>query len=246
MVAKVPHEQSPSYYDGISGNFCLAGDCKSPEDLRREVEQLRRDELKQREELDSLRGQAQDIIERIEQAERSAREKRKDADFAQKAASDAESRSGKIAALPQAEPKPETTADDPVKLTRDIQAQLQRLKCYRGDIDGVWGDKVEASLKRFADATNSNIPQDEPTRTALTVLSARSDPACSAGDEKDQPAKRVTRPTHRPNPLRYSLSVWGPGSVREGMTVSRNTPHGRLTCVGGNNKTGRPRVCRWN
>lgn len=175
LVGKVPHDQSPAYYDGISGDFCLTGECKSLEELKREAEQRRRDEMQRLEELERLRATAQAAIKGIEAAERAAQEARKSADLAQSAAREAEAKAGKVAALPEAaapQEPPSTALLDRAVLTKQIQQQLQRLGCLTGTPDGVWGVKVKMALKSFADITKFSLAQDEPTQTALTSLRA--------------------------------------------------------------------------
>jgi hypothetical protein len=247
LVEKVPHEQSPAYYDGISGDFCLTGDCKSLEELRREAERGRKEEMQRLEHLDRLRTEAQGAIARIEEAERAAKEARSKAEFAQRAAREAELRSAgtQVAALPKEDAKPDSKpslAQGPELITQ-IQTQLQRLGCFRGTPDGVWGEKVKDALKRFSEATKFNIPRDNPTDTALTVLSGRTDAVCTIYAPGTAVPKKAPS---RPNAVSYSMSVWGSGTVPTGSTVSTTTPYGRLTCVGGSIQTGAPRVCRWH
>jgi uncharacterized caspase-like protein len=59
-------------------------------------------------------------------------------------------------------------------------------------------------------------------------------------------AERETPAKTRPNANAYSSRVWPRGSVRDGERVSTMTDYGRLICVGGNTKTGKPRECHWN
>lgn len=94
---------------------------------------------------------------------------------------------------------------------------------------------------------------EEATKAAEAAIAAKrdaaraSDPArISALPRIEKPSPQVKKPVARPDALTYSKSVWISGSVRDGMEVSTTTPYGRLTCVGGNNITRKPRECRWN
>jgi hypothetical protein len=261
LVAKVPHDQSPAYYDGISGDFCLTGDCKSSEQLRQELENLRQEEARQREQLQRLQDEARSAVRRTEDAERRAADLSKQREFVQRAAQDVNEKGGQaIAALTL--PPNEPVADDKaakVQLTRQIQTRLQQQRCYSGPIDGVWGVAVKASLARFSARAKLEIGLDSPTQSALTVLASRGDPVCAPErTEAPEKPKRVTsapiaapareRPARqaKPDALSYSMNIWGRGVVPDGATVSTTTPLGRLTCIGGNINRGKPRSCRWN
>jgi Putative peptidoglycan binding domain len=253
LVASVPHDQSPAYYDGISGEFCLTGGCKSADDLKREAEERRQEELKRLEELNRLRTVAEKAIKEIEEAERAAREARNRAELAEKAAQDAEALvGGRSGASPTDNVKELPVKQEPIdpsaeraKLSKQIQEQLQRLGCYSGPIDGVWGDKVKNALTSFNESTKFNVPRDGPTQTALTVLSGRTEAACGIEATPEQHARPPAKPA-RPNPLAYSNRIWAAGSVQDGATVSTTTPYGHLTCTGGNFSTGKLRVCQWD
>ena len=93
---------------------------------------------------------------------------------------------------------------------------------------------------------------EEATKAAEKAISVKRDAVKSSDPSKiselpkiEKPAPEVKKPS-QPNALVYSRSIWNPGSVRDGETVSTTTPYGRLTCVGGNNNTGKSRECRWN
>lgn len=261
LVAAVPHEQSPAYYDGLSGDFCLGGECRTHEDLRRELEQRRQEEARQTEELRKLRAETASALERIEAAERAAREARKEADIAQAAIRDAETR-GRVELAsrtatpsekdlaPKAEPEVKAAREERMAVTRDIQGALTRLGCYDDQIDGVWGEKTRSSLQRFSQITKLTIPTDAPTATAAAALESRQEQVCipstaravTPSDSKPAAPKKPARP----NPLKYSGSVWPSGTIPTGSTRSTSTPYGTLVCQGGSLSGGVKRECWWN
>ena len=51
--------------------------------------------------------------------------------------------------------------------TSDLQRELQRVGCYGGAVDGIWGDQSRLALERFARAMSIDLRTDEPTRLAL-------------------------------------------------------------------------------
>ena len=84
--------------------------------------------------------------------------------------------------------------------------------------------------------------EPKPKKTTATTTNRKKQP---------KKAKRSTGP--RPNPTRYSAQVWRPGPLPAGRRATRSTKYGRLTCVGGSNRTasgarrrGARRVCFWN
>ena len=261
LVAAVPHEQSPAYYDGLSGDFCLGGECRTHEDLRKELEQRRQEETRQTEELRKLRVETASALARIEAAERAAREARKEADVAQGAIRDAETR-GKVELAsrtaiptekdlePKVEPEVKAARDERIAVTRDIQSALTRVGCYDGQIDGVWGEKTRSSLQKFSQITKLTIPTDTPTTTAAVSLGNRHEPVCGPITVRTIAPPNlkaaVPKTPSRPNPLTYSRSVWPSGTIPTGSTRSTSTPHGTLVCRGGTMGGGTSRECSWN
>ncbi|MEZ5773814.1 MAG: caspase domain-containing protein [Hyphomicrobiaceae bacterium] len=59
---------------------------------------------------------------------------------------------------------------DSETLTRDLQTELQRVGCYAGSIDGIWGSGSVAGLEEFNGETDSDVVTDEPTVEALGIL----------------------------------------------------------------------------
>jgi len=63
-------------------------------------------------------------------------------------------------------------------LARQLQAELQRVGCNPGVIDGTWGEQAKAALGRFARHAKLTIPTSEPTLAALEALKAQDGRAC--------------------------------------------------------------------
>ncbi len=76
------------------------------------------------------------------------------------------------------------------ELTRALQAELKRVGCDPGAVDGAWGGKARAALEQFAGRAKANIPTDRPSQQALDAVKARQDRVCSP----DQRAKRPRAP----------------------------------------------------
>lgn len=67
-----------------------------------------------------------------------------------------------------------------VALARDIQRELQRVGCYLGEIDGVWGRGSQRAIHVFMDRVNAALPTREPDVFMLSLLRGQSQPVCGA------------------------------------------------------------------
>jgi hypothetical protein len=63
-------------------------------------------------------------------------------------------------------------------LTRDIQQELQRVGCYTGEIDGVWGTGSRRAILLFMDRVNALLPTQEPDVFMLSLVRAESGEVC--------------------------------------------------------------------
>lgn len=77
-------------------------------------------------------------------------------------------------ALAPAAPTPPALPD----LARLLQVELKRVGCDPGAIDGVWGDKGEAALARFARHAKLSLATDEATGAALEAVKSRRSRIC--------------------------------------------------------------------
>jgi hypothetical protein len=73
-----------------------------------------------------------------------------------------------------AEPPPEGAA-----LTREIQLQLKRVGCYRGDVTGVWTPAVRQAMRDFTERANASLPVEEPDPVLLAMLQSHTPGTCS-------------------------------------------------------------------
>lgn len=69
-------------------------------------------------------------------------------------------------------------APDDRKLVARIQAELDRLLCRPGPVDGVWGEKTAGALARFHRANGTRHRTDGPTRHDLRLMEATPAPIC--------------------------------------------------------------------
>lgn len=79
------------------------------------------------------------------------------------------------------------------EIARALQAELKRIGCYAGDIDGEWGPGSKRSLRAFIEQANSGLPSDEPELIHLTLARGYSGIACRAGSGQPNGAMTATR-----------------------------------------------------
>jgi hypothetical protein len=97
----------------------------------------------------------------------------------------------RIAEAPPRLPVGETaaTASPPLDhpaLTREIQRQLKRIGCYRGDVSGVWSPAVRQAVKAVADRVNASLPSDQPDPVLLAMVQSQEPGACGTSCPKGQ------------------------------------------------------------
>jgi hypothetical protein len=78
------------------------------------------------------------------------------------------------AAAASQSPEPEHMA-----LARQLQAELARVGCDPGEVDGHWGAKARNALRAFAKSTQTTIDVEEPSRTALKAVADQTARVCS-------------------------------------------------------------------
>lgn len=77
----------------------------------------------------------------------------------------------------------EATARTRAALARDIQSELQRLGCYSGKIDGVWGGASRRAILSFMDRVNATLPTQEPDVFMLSLVRGQSSAVCGVAPE---------------------------------------------------------------
>jgi hypothetical protein len=60
--------------------------------------------------------------------------------------------------------------DNTQELVTALQRELQRIGCYRGGIDGVWGPASRSALANFNRHAKSTLPTDAPGEASLSAL----------------------------------------------------------------------------
>lgn len=79
-----------------------------------------------------------------------------------------------------------TGAQQKALLARDVQRQLQRVGCYGGEIDGIWGPGSQRAVTAFMQRVNAVLPVDEPDVFMLSLLSAAPQTVCGTGCPRGQ------------------------------------------------------------
>lgn len=67
-------------------------------------------------------------------------------------------------------------------LAREIQRELNRVGCYRGDIDGQWGPQSRQAMGAFTVGMKLRIPFDAPDEMLLRVVKGQMQRVCGGPD----------------------------------------------------------------
>lgn len=67
-----------------------------------------------------------------------------------------------------------------VHLARDVQRELQRVGCYHGEIDGIWGPGSQRAVMAFMEHVNAVLPVEEPDVFMLSLLTSEKGDICGA------------------------------------------------------------------
>jgi hypothetical protein len=71
---------------------------------------------------------------------------------------------------------PETRA----QLASDLQRELQRVGCYRGEITGTWNLATRRAMAAFMDRANATLPMNDPDYVLLALLQGHQEIVCTA------------------------------------------------------------------
>ena len=82
------------------------------------------------------------------------------------------------------------------ELAQDMLAELKRIGCYFGRIDGNWGARSQLALERFNRHASLELPLDEPQQASLDALRGWKGPHCPI--EKAVPPRFKQRPVVAP------------------------------------------------
>jgi hypothetical protein len=69
---------------------------------------------------------------------------------------------------------------DPPALIREIQRELRRIGCYRGQVNGVWTPSVRLAMKALNDRVNASLPVDQPDPVLLAMAQSQEAETCTA------------------------------------------------------------------
>lgn len=127
-----------------------------------------------------------------------------------------------------------------VALARDIQRELQRMGCYLGEIDGVWGGGSQRAVLVFMDRVNASLPTREPDVFMLSLLKAQTAAICGASCPSGQsltalgrcvPSTLVAQADKAVPSSSPQRDMWEP-VVAEAHTGRAEAPFGRMS-IGG-------------
>jgi hypothetical protein len=69
---------------------------------------------------------------------------------------------------------------DPPALIREIQRELRRVGCYRGQVNGVWTPSARQAMKALNDRVNASLPVDQPDPVLLAMARSQEAETCAA------------------------------------------------------------------
>ncbi len=270
LVATVHHEQSPAYYDGLSGDFCLSGECRSVDELNEELKKRELEGIAQSEELQRLKLEAEK--KQIEQDQASI-EERKLRDEAKSLEEKVKVLESTLAAERAAAPKAEAKrTEDDAKLAKErMRAEdtdRTRERSPAGEHNNDAAEKaaaLEAEKRSEDDAKLAKekmqteeakhneelrLAQEqariakEAAEAAMKRREAAQEAAVEARRKTDRAATEAgKRKERRPSNLsEYSLNIWPRNSFDyRGQTRTSKTPFGLLSCTSQGRNT--PRAC---
>lgn len=135
-------------------------------------------------------------------------------------------------------PHPEVTSR--IALSRDIQRELQRVGCYLGAIDGVWGGGSQRAMLAFMDRVNASLPTREPDVFMLSLLRSQTSAVCGTSCPRGQsptasgrcvPSTLVAQAERQTGPAAVQRDAWEP-MVAEAAAERGPAPYGRMS-IGG-------------
>jgi hypothetical protein len=116
---------------------------------------------------------------------------------------------------------PAAVSKDPRALARALQAELKRVGCDPGPIDGNWGRKAEDALAEFARQSKTTALAREASQEALKAVAAQPTRVCRlicGGDEMERDGKCVAKAT--PARRRPQVVETAPKRKKEGTSGS--------------------------
>jgi Caspase domain len=124
-------------------------------------------------------------------------------------------------AKPTKAPLPEGVTRE--QLATDIISELKDLDCYRGRINGKWGDRSQGALDQFNAVSKLDLPLDEPAPATLDAIKGWKGAHC----ESEQAVIPHLAPQlhHRPAPQQVVIPHAAPPSTRYKADVQKRAPY---------------------
>jgi len=69
---------------------------------------------------------------------------------------------------------------DQEAMARDIQRELRRVGCFRGDVDGAWGPQSRQAMAAFTSQLKLRIPFEAPDESLLRLVQGQTQKVCGA------------------------------------------------------------------
>ncbi|MGE5267981.1 MAG: putative peptidoglycan binding domain-containing protein [Deltaproteobacteria bacterium] len=73
---------------------------------------------------------------------------------------------------------PKSDLDVQRQLARQIQAELKRVGCYSGRLDGSWGERSRRAMETFVSRVNASLPTREPDVFLLSLVKGQTGDVC--------------------------------------------------------------------
>jgi len=107
----------------------------------------------------------------------------------------------KTAALAPSQPtSPPAATTSPVppadaqEIARNLQQELQRVGCYTGAVDGMWGPGVQAAVQQFNQRTGKRLDIHAVSMEAITAVKEHTDRVCPAIKPPPRPTVAAPQP----------------------------------------------------
>lgn len=114
-----------------------------------------------------------------------------------------------------------TTAAERWKLIKAIQAELKRVGCYWGRVDGVWGKGSKWGMAEFMRSVNAALPTKNPDYIQLQLVSSHTSKVCGRDNVREQIATRSAPKPHQQQTWHAQVAA-----IKPDPSVNRR---GRLT-----------------
>lgn len=112
---------------------------------------------------------------------------------------------------------------DEAEMAAAIQAELQRMSCYGGTVDGLWGAGSNAAVGRFVAKAGASAASQQPTAALYRQIISAPDTVC------DQVVTTTPTATTRAAPGRANTASPGRTQPARGTTPSRRQSGGSRT-----------------